>query len=275
MALLQNQQSILQQVLQGQINLENQQSQLQQRLDEVEKWRTESQTPLSSSSPDSSSGKRKRVVTRELTVKVSTVHANIDKQFVASQMFSSTENKLVHTAIIKEISQQPDCKFSEKEIKVAVKRCFENLRRQHLQQQDGKEEFAEEQSKRRKYRSRRERKFQRRANVVTPREMERYWRHLNLGFMTEESDDPENPNGIVEHRLLWRSQKLDEFMEHLDGRQEQKSMPAGLVAKKVRRYGEPSKTHPPADAPKWAVRTVRNPGDDSVESTPEAAGTLQ
>ncbi len=49
-------------------------------------------------------------------------------------------------------------------------------------------------------------------------------------------------------------------MEHLDGRQEQKSMPAGLVAKKVRRYGDPSKTHPPTDAPKWAVRAVRNPG---------------
>lgn len=68
MALLQNQQTILQQVLQGQVNLENQQSQLQKRLNEVEKWRTESQTPVSSSSPDSSSGKRKRVVTRELTV---------------------------------------------------------------------------------------------------------------------------------------------------------------------------------------------------------------
>lgn len=54
---------------------------------------------------------------------------------------------------------------------------------------------------------------ERRANVVTPREMERYWRHLNLGFMTEESDDPENPNGIVEHRLLWRSQSKLVFMQ--------------------------------------------------------------
>ena len=47
MALLQNQQSILQQVLQGQLNLESQQTQLQKRLDEVEKWRAESQTPVS------------------------------------------------------------------------------------------------------------------------------------------------------------------------------------------------------------------------------------
>lgn len=39
----------------------------------------------------------------------------------------------------------------------ATKRCYENLRRTFLEQQAGKEEFVEQQSKRRKYRSRRER----------------------------------------------------------------------------------------------------------------------
>ena len=38
----------------------------------------------------------------------------------------------------------------------ATKRCYENLRRTFLEQA-GKEEFVEQQSKRRKYRSRRER----------------------------------------------------------------------------------------------------------------------
>ena len=52
-------------------------------------------------------------------------------------------------------------------------------------------------------------KFQRRTTLVTPREMEKYWKHLNLNYMTEESDDPENPNGIVEHRLTWRSQSME------------------------------------------------------------------
>ena len=40
---------------------------------------------------------------------------------------------------------------------VAIKRCYENIRRTFLEQQSGKEDFVEQQSKRRKYRSRRER----------------------------------------------------------------------------------------------------------------------
>ena len=40
---------------------------------------------------------------------------------------------------------------------VAVRRCYENLRRTYLEQQSGKEDLVEQQAKRRKYRSRRER----------------------------------------------------------------------------------------------------------------------
>ena len=36
-------------------------------------------------------------------------------------------------------------------------------------------------------------------------EREKYWRFLNLLYITEESDDPDNPNGIIEHKLLWHS----------------------------------------------------------------------
>ena len=48
----------------------------------------------------------------------------------------------------------------------------------------------------------------------------------------------------------------DEFIEHLDGRQDNKTTPLGLVAKKVRRIGEPSQTQPPIDAPGWAIRNA-------------------
>lgn len=40
---------------------------------------------------------------------------------------------------------------------VAIKRCYENVRRSHLEEQNEKSEFTEQQAKRRKYRSRRER----------------------------------------------------------------------------------------------------------------------
>ena len=48
-------------------------------------------------------------------------------------------------------------------------------------------------------------KFQRRSSAVTKGEMDKYWKHLNLSYVTEESDDPDNPNGLVEHKLVWRS----------------------------------------------------------------------
>ena len=48
-------------------------------------------------------------------------------------------------------------------------------------------------------------KFQRRSTVVSSGEREKYWKHLSLMYVTEESDDPDNPNGLLEHKLPWRS----------------------------------------------------------------------
>ena len=41
--------------------------------------------------------------------------------------------------------------------------------------------------------------------MVSETEKQKYWVHLNLNYMTEESDDADNPNGIIEHKLPWRS----------------------------------------------------------------------
>lgn len=49
-------------------------------------------------------------------------------------------------------------------------------------------------------------KFQRRTSVVSKVEMEKYWKHLSIAYVTEESDDPDNPNGLIEHKLQWRSE---------------------------------------------------------------------
>ena len=114
----------------------------------------------------------------------------------------------------------------------------------------------------------------RRSGVVTTQEREKYWKFLSLYYVTEESDDPDNPNGIIEHHLPWRSKseshtytvaslltfstciELDEFMVVLDRRlsKTQQQQPVGLVAKKVRRVGEPSSQPPPPGAPVWAVK---------------------
>ena len=73
------------------------------------------------------------------------------------------------------------------------------------------------------------------------------WKERNIGvtlicIVTEEFDNPENPNRIIEHMLLWRSEsktqlifyyififcfELNEFMRVLDGRLLNKGSIAG------------------------------------------------
>ncbi len=36
--------------------------------------------------------------------------------------------------------------------------------------------------------------------------MEKYWKYLSLAYVTEESDDLDNPNGLIEHKIEWRSE---------------------------------------------------------------------
>lgn len=40
---------------------------------------------------------------------------------------------------------------------------------------------------------------------MSEKEFSKYWKYIDVFYMTEESDDPENPNTIVEHKLSWRS----------------------------------------------------------------------
>lgn len=42
--------------------------------------------------------------------------------------------------------------------------------------------------------------------MVTERELISYWRELSFSYMTEESDDPDDQNLIVQHKLPWRSE---------------------------------------------------------------------
>ena len=116
--------------------------------------------------------------------------------------------------------------------------------------------------------------------MVSKEESEKYWSFLSRMYVTEESDDPDNPNGIIEHHLSWRSPsevllklakikmcrlllcksfvELDAFMavldKHFSRKQQQQPAAVGLVAKKVQKSGEPSLTKPTPDAPLWAIK---------------------
>ena len=47
-------------------------------------------------------------------------------------------------------------------------------------------------------------KFDNRKSVILNEEI-KYWNDLSLEFMTEESDDEDDRNCIIEHKLPWRS----------------------------------------------------------------------
>ena len=47
-------------------------------------------------------------------------------------------------------------------------------------------------------------KFDNRKSVILNEEV-KYWDDLSLEFVTEESDDEDDPNCIIEHKLPWRS----------------------------------------------------------------------
>lgn len=51
-------------------------------------------------------------------------------------------------------------------------------------------------------------KFSNRASVVQPSEA-KFWEQVKVEFMTEESDDPDDPTVIIEHRISWCSKRKD------------------------------------------------------------------
>ena len=115
-------------------------------------------------------------------------------------------------------------------------------------------------------------KYDNRAVVVREAEM-KYWQELSVDFMSLESDDPDDSNSLIVHKLPWCSNSmfsipvfaslicvtpiclgLTRFIEKLDARYEEKVKKEGiLVARKTRKPGSPAKSDPPAGAPDWTV----------------------
>ena len=114
----------------------------------------------------------------------------------------------------------------------AIKRKYQGLRRQFLidENSDG-ELMSVELTKRKKYRSRvyrvnlfclikklidllLQKKYKNRGDVVRPHEMQ-YWKDVQLYHMSEESDDESgNPEILVIHKLVWRSEGTHSLLLH-------------------------------------------------------------
>ena len=96
--------------------------------------------------------------------------------------------------------------YSVKDIKRAAHRYYESRRRLGIEDLPDRQEKAAEQRKKRKYRARQQRAYDRRRKFVRDSEM-RYWESIKPSCMTEESDSEQGVGErIITHQLLWRSE---------------------------------------------------------------------
>lgn len=106
------------------------------------------------------------------------------------------------------------------------------------------------------------------------------WQQLGIDYMSEESDDSEDPQSIIVHQLKWRSKRqydhshnykhqvalpiqsyhstagLTDFLRQLDERYEARVKKEGTaMVRKIRKIGSSSCGSPTADAPAWLLET--------------------
>lgn len=117
--------------------------------------------------------------------------------------FLSPNNQRVTDALIDQVYSDAGGLYTIKDIKRAVHRYYESRRRLGIEELPDRQEKAAEQRKKRKYRARQQRSYDRRRKFVREAEM-RYWEHISPACMTEESDS-EQGERIVTHQLMWRS----------------------------------------------------------------------
>lgn len=153
-----------------------------------------------SSSSNSSSGEKRRLITKDLTDKVNRIHGALEEGFRPDESSLSPFNTNVKARIIEEICGDENLNYSEKQVKAAVQRKYEALRR--TWKMDDNEDIILKKAKDKKYRARR-RKFDNRSLVVSEAELPR-WRKINIEYMSEESDDKSNDQLVI-HRPQWRS----------------------------------------------------------------------
>jgi hypothetical protein len=161
---------------------------------------------------------KKRKLPRELCAKVRSTYHSLGVEFKIDERFLSPANQRVTDTLIDTVYSDTGGAYSAKDIKRATHRYYESRRRLGIEEMPDRQEKAAEQRKKRKYRARQQRAYDRRRKLVRESEI-RYWEHVTPACMTEESDS-ESGEKIVLHSLLWRSEFLNQFMQKLDNRYE-------------------------------------------------------
>lgn len=200
-------------------------------------------------------------------------------EFDINERFVARQNQRVTEAIMERITNESTM-FDPKVIKRAIHRYYESRRRIVIEDLPERQDKSNFQKKKRKYRARQQRMYDRRSKVVIDDE-QKHWEHINPSCMTEESDD-DGGEKIVTHKLQWRSPALEEYVRTLDARLE-KQRKGGSTSgvRRERVDGTPSESQPPPGLPEWLIKPgykhmtshhtlanlMNNPGHDGEEAT--------
>ncbi|KAL5509108.1 hypothetical protein EMCRGX_G004397 [Ephydatia muelleri] len=207
---------------------------------------------LDASISGSSNESKKKKLPRELCAKVRSTYNALNLEFKIDERFLSPNNQRATDALIDQVYSDAGGLYTIKDIKRAVHRYYESRRRLGIEELPDRQEKAAEQRKKRKYRARQQRSYDRRRKFVREAEM-RYWEHISPACMTEESDS-EQGERIVTHQLMWRSEFLNQFLMKLDARYERSKKPGtNSTIKRERIIGMHSTSRPPPALPSWMV----------------------
>lgn len=230
---------------------------------------------------DTSLGDKKssKKLPRELCGKVRAAYTALGLEFDINERFVARQNQRVTEAIMERITNESTM-FDPKVIKRAIHRYYESRRRIVIEDLPERQDKSNFQKKKRKYRARQQRMYDRRSKVVIDDE-QKHWEHINPSCMTEESDD-DGGEKIVTHKLQWRSPALEEYVRTLDARLE-KQRKGGSTSgvRRERVDGTPSESQPPPGLPEWLIKPgykhmtshhtlanlMNNPGHDGEEAT--------
>ncbi|XP_065908275.1 uncharacterized protein [Dysidea avara] len=221
---------------------------------------------------------------KDLSMKVRLLHSDQDRmhQFRGQEKLASDHNRRVAATLSVQLTEEirskseglKKMKFSENEIKCAIRRYHEAKRRQYLDSLPVRQEHVaknKDKAKRKQFRSR---LYHRRFKAVQTEEERSAWLELSECYMTEESDD--EAEGVVRrHQLPWASDTLQELKATLDQRLMDADAICSRFRSKPRVDSSPSTLPPPPRPIQWAVvqnyeNRTRHVDHDSDDLDPDS-----
>jgi hypothetical protein len=156
---------------QEQAAAEQQAARQEQQVDRLTSTPVRPSQQVASSPNDLSDIDKKKKLPRELCSKVRSTYHSLSLEFKIDERFLSPANQRVTDTLIDTVYSDTGAVYSAKDIKRATHRYYESRRRLGIEEMPDRQEKAAEQRKKRKYRARQQRAYDRRRKFVRDSEV--------------------------------------------------------------------------------------------------------